>query len=255
MTAENLEYDRDAEQKLSVLLTDNVELHCFDLVASTNDFLLDYPLSAKTQVCIANSQLKGKGQHGRLWENESSGSILLSVRYFFDAQESLNGFSLVIGLSVVKVMHKMFSISKLQLKWPNDIYYQQQKLAGILIENKLQEDNLYAVIGVGINLKFSKRHFSSTDLMYILGYIPDKYLLYKNLVQQILADIEIFKRHKFSAFYKDWCALDYLYARKINLRNGRSYKAVGVDREGALLLKNKDELKRLYSSDVIVKIE
>ncbi len=256
MKVENLKYDKEVHQKLHTLLTTSIKLHCFDLIDSTNDFLLDYPLNAKTQVCIANSQLKGRGQYGRHWEGEKGGSILLSMRYCFSARDSLNGLSLVIGLSAVKVIRAMFSISKLQLKWPNDIYYQHQKLGGILIENKLQGENLYAVIGLGINLKFTKRHFSSIDLVHILGYMPDKYLFYKNLVQQILDDIERFKRYKFGAFYEDWRAFDYLYARKINLRNGRSYKAIGVDKErGALLLKNKGELKRIYSSNAIIKVE
>ena len=65
----------------------------------------------------------------------------------FSQQSNLNGLSLVVGLAIIKALEDELSISGLTIKWPNDIYFDNKKLAGILLENQARSSNLVVVIG------------------------------------------------------------------------------------------------------------
>ena len=103
------------------------------------------------QLCVTREQTQGKGQYGRHWESQRDGSILFSIRRNFPQECNLNGLSLVVGLAIVKVLEKECLVEGFKIKWPNDIYFESKKLAGVLLENKMQSGSQSVVIGVGIN--------------------------------------------------------------------------------------------------------
>lgn len=238
---------------LSTLLAEDIECFVFDSLPSTNSYLTSLAFSKRTQVCITSEQTYGKGQYNRQWLSKKDSSILLSIRRVFPANTSLVGLSLVAGLAVVEVLTKQ-GINNLKLKWPNDIYFEDKKLAGILIENSLQNNNQSAVIGLGINHHIVNSLDCQTpwiDIKQILGFELDSLALSAKLINTLLEFCAIFAQAGFVAFHSTWCQYDYLLGRTVtfkdekNLANG---ECIGINQQGLLLINTENGTKIVTSS-------
>jgi BirA family biotin operon repressor/biotin-[acetyl-CoA-carboxylase] ligase len=128
------------------------------VIDSTNRALSDILLHADTlpgwHFLLADAQTQGRGQRGKSWISPGNGNWYFSLGHL--SIHSLETFvvpeSMLIGQIVLQVFES-FGVKPLALKSPNDILYQQRKLAGILIENHWQGARCYAsVIGVGVNV-------------------------------------------------------------------------------------------------------
>lgn len=105
-------------------------------------------------IVTAEYQTHGKGQMGTIWSSESSRNLMFSV--FKDTTKFRLEYpfliSMVTSLAVIKALQS-FSISKLSIKWPNDILSEDKKICGILIENVIKQQSLgNTIIGVGLNV-------------------------------------------------------------------------------------------------------
>jgi BirA family biotin operon repressor/biotin-[acetyl-CoA-carboxylase] ligase len=105
-------------------------------------------------IVTAEYQTHGKGQMGTIWSSESSRNLMFSV--FKDTTKFRLEYpfliSMVTSLAVIKTLQS-FSISKLSIKWPNDILSEDKKICGILIENVIKQQSLgNTIIGVGLNV-------------------------------------------------------------------------------------------------------
>lgn len=98
-------------------------------------------------VVVAHCMTAGRGRRQRLWASEPGRSLALSLCVALEPHQ-LMGLSLVAGLSVAETL----SDFPLQLKWPNDLMLNDQKVGGILVESRSQGAQIRAVIGVGLNL-------------------------------------------------------------------------------------------------------
>lgn len=240
---------------LSLLSTDEIEYLVFERLNSTNDHLLTQPPSDRTQVCVTAMQTAGKGQYGRTWVSDQNSSILLSIRRAFPVSRVLNGLSLVAGLSLIKVLDEL-GVSGAQLKWPNDVYVDNKKLAGILIESSVQGQTQYPVIGIGLNNHLQSVEIDKpwTDLFSILGQVQDAPAIIQHLVSQLIQDCAQFEYEGFEPFRSAYQARDYLLGRELRL----DYQdktlvgiASGIDAEGALLLQHAGQIIKVYSSEQI----
>lgn len=108
----------------------------------------------------AGFQTAGRGQTGNGWESEEGKNLLCSV--LLNSQHSAVSearpafyLNVLVSVAVHRILHSQLSIlhSQLAIKWPNDIYYGDRKIAGILIENAIIGSELkYAVAGIGLNV-------------------------------------------------------------------------------------------------------
>ena len=134
-------------------------------------------------------QLAGKGQPGNAWESYEGKNILFSIvlRPLQLPMEELFLLSQLVSVAIKKSLD--IKISNITVKWPNDIYWNDKKLAGILIENSLQGDKIkMAVIGVGLNVNqvvFESNAPNPVSLMQITGKRQNR----KNLLQLITQNI------------------------------------------------------------------
>ena len=108
---------------------------------STNDYLAHLCSQHKTQefyTVIANVQTAGKGQRGNTWESETGKNLLFSIVIYPTALEAKHQFylSMLTAVSIIEALENY--TSGFNIKWPNDIYWDNKKIAGILIENELQ---------------------------------------------------------------------------------------------------------------------
>ena len=239
------------------LLPKDLECHFFDSIESTNLFLTNRPFSNKVQLCLAREQTQGKGQYGRNWESQRDGSILFSIRRNFPQECNLNGLSLVVGLAIIKVLEKDCLVEGFKIKWPNDIFFEGKKLAGVLLENQMQSGNQSVVIGVGINYALDqsmKFEIPWTDLAKITKTVPDIKLLTAEIINNILVMSEHFIAFGFDDFKLNWERYDMLQGKKVkytDLKDSFEGEVVGVSSQGALKILTKNGVKELHSSRYI----
>jgi len=235
-------------------LPKDLECHFFDSIESTNLFLTNRPFSNKVQLCLAREQTQGKGQYGRNWESQRDGSILFSIRRNFPQECNLNGLSLVVGLAIVKVIEQECLVEGFKIKWPNDIYFESKKLAGVLLENQTQLESQSVVIGVGINYFIDQSMIFEipwTDLSKITKKLPDIELLTAEIINNILVMSEHFSVFGFDDFRSDWNRYDMLQGKKVkctDLKDSFEGEVLGVSSKGALKIFTKNGVKELYSS-------
>ena len=127
-----------------------------DTVDSTNNYTANLQKEGKIQhgtVILADEQTAGRGQRGASWTSSAGENLLLSVYLTPDNlsvvdQPALTHF---ISLSLIDFLRKIGISGK--IKWPNDIYVNNQKIAGILIENSIRSSHIAeTIIGVGFNV-------------------------------------------------------------------------------------------------------
>ena len=239
------------------LLPKDLECYFFDSIESTNLFFVNKPFTNKTQLCVAREQTQGKGQHGRHWVSQRDGSILFSIRRIFPQECNLNGLSLVVGLAIVKVLEQECFVEGFKIKWPNDIFFESKKLAGVLLENQKQSKNQSVVIGVGINYALDQSmtfEIPWTDLAKITKKLPDIKLLTAEIIKNILVMSEHFSAFGFDDFKSDWKRYDMLQGKKVKctyLKDSFEGEILGVSSTGALKIFTKNGVKELYSSSHI----
>ncbi len=236
------------------LLPKDLECHFFDSIESTNNFFTNKPFTNKVQLCVTREQTQGKGQHGRHWESQKDSSIIFSIKRNFPQECNLNGLSLIVGLAIVKVLEKECLVEGFKIKWPNDIYFEGKKLAGVLSENQMQSGNQSVVIGVGINYSIDRGMIFEipwTDLAKMSKTLPDIMLLTAKIVNNILVMLEHFSVSGFDGFQSYWKRYDMLQGKKVKYTDlGGSFEGevLGVSSKGALKIFTKNGVKELYSS-------
>lgn len=125
-------------------------------VDSTNIFAKEYIKSVNTKknICIrANNQTAGKGQTGSAWLSEPDKNLTFSLIIFPENISPSNQFyiSKAISCAIIRVFDDIDS--NFQIKWPNDIYFKDKKIGGILIENAIAGQKIVnTVIGIGLNI-------------------------------------------------------------------------------------------------------
>lgn len=125
-------------------------------VTSTNDYLAQLCKESKAKefyTVMAESQTKGKGQRGNFWESEAGKNLTFSIVLYPTALEARKQFCL--SMLVALACHEALSnyTDGFFIKWPNDIYWKDKKIGGILIENELESKYIVqSIIGIGLNI-------------------------------------------------------------------------------------------------------
>ena len=239
---------------LKSLLENNFQCYFFESIDSTNSYLASTKYSTKPQICITREQTKGKGQHGRNWVSQKDGSIIFSMRKSFNEGMNLNGLSLVAGMAIIKSIEAECQLSGLKIKWPNDIYYGDKKLAGILMENTHYKSNQLVLVGVGINYQLVDTNEIDepwVDLSRILNKLPNFQQLTAKIINNILFFLEDFQINGLSNLLSEWHHYDMLKGVRIKFRESNielQGQIDGISHQGALKVLTKDGVKELYSS-------
>ncbi|UXX79989.1 biotin--[acetyl-CoA-carboxylase] ligase [Reichenbachiella carrageenanivorans] len=159
---------------------------------STNDIaagLLKEKKQLEGTTVITADQTNGRGQRGNTWESEPNKNATFSLILKPTIIPAQHQFQLHI-ITTLAIHATLFPLlgKELKIKWPNDIYYGDQKLGGILIENTLKGQHIEtAIIGIGLNVNQIQFHTSSaTSLQEITG---ETYNV-NELIEQLLIELE-----------------------------------------------------------------
>ena len=205
---------------------------------------------------VAERQTAGRGRLGRDWQSETSapgdqGGASLTFSLGLPLQpRDWSGLSLAVGLAVVQSLHP-----DLRLKWPNDVWLDQRKLAGILIETTSIGPQRYAVIGVGINLLPRSDAGLRTPSAALVEVLPqaDAPGTLQSVVLPLVQMLQRFLRDGFEPLRGAFHARDQLYGQDVVCTGGIVGTARGVDAEGALLVHTAGGLKKISSAEVSVR--
>ncbi len=229
------------------------------VVDSTNQYLLDsIPSLNSGDTCIAEYQYKARGRRGRAWCAPFGAALCFSMYWCLEQGPAIAaGLSLVVGIVIAEVLQKA-GAAGVRVKWPNDLYLNDRKLAGILIElvGKIG-DSAHVIIGVGINLFLGESQGASINQQWInlqeAGVIIDRNTLAAELLSELYQAITRFENQGLAVFIPRWKALDNYYGREVKLILGNqevSGIARGIDRQGALLLEQGGEIRSFVGGEI-----
>jgi BirA family transcriptional regulator, biotin operon repressor / biotin---[acetyl-CoA-carboxylase] ligase len=213
-------------------------------------------------VVTTDFQSAGRGRRGDRWEAASGRNLLFSVA--LSLPETRQHWTrlphLIAAIAGAAIESVISSEGPLQAKWPNDLYYQGRKLAGILVETSLLP-RPFAIVGVGINVNMRKEEFPSalreqvTSLYEILGCESSRWFLLGLMLEELHRSFPS-KLNDFSESL-DWIRKrDYLLNRKVTCLSGgkaREGFARGLGNEGELLLETEQgERESIVSAEKLL---
>ncbi|ACT11255.1 MULTISPECIES: bifunctional biotin--[acetyl-CoA-carboxylase] ligase/biotin operon repressor BirA [Pectobacterium] len=217
------------------------------VVDSTNQYILDrLDILSSGDACLAEYQQSGRGRRGRQWFSPFGANLYLSLYWRLEqGPAAAVGVSLVIGIVMAEVLHKL-GADGVRVKWPNDLYLKDRKLAGILVElTGKTGDAANLVIGAGINLQMREPAPDTISQGWInlqeAGIDINRNTLASTLISELRGALAIFELQGLEPFIPRWEKLDNYFNRPVRLIIGnREIYGIdrGIDRQGALLLEN-----------------
>lgn len=236
------------------------EFQLFEDIDSTNAEAIRQIKAGNTanRLVLSSSQSAGRGRRGRVWQSPANAGIYLSLMRRFNLQpNALQGLSLLTAMSVKSALESI-GIHGLKLKWPNDILFQEKKLAGILLELQYREKACFLVFGIGLNISLPAEIMQTidrpvTDITSIASNIPDHNTIAATVVSHLCEKLAVYEVSGFSSFAESWNESDYYRGRDIEIQNGETRmigKSLGVDPSGALLLQGADGVQSINGGEV-----
>lgn len=143
---------------------------------STNDFLMQLSLKNSIEegsIVLTDFQTKGKGQRNNFWNSNRQENLLFSFILFPKIKLSEQFIlHIITSLSVYHLLKKI-GLSNVKIKWPNDIYVNNKKICGILIENQIFKKRIKkSILGIGINI--NQKDFGNIKATSIYNEINKK---------------------------------------------------------------------------------
>ena len=232
--------------------------HHFEQIDSTNAFLQrqQSECDIRNWVVSADEQTAGKGMGSNSWESEVGKNLTfsLAVNMGFLPAERQFLLSEAVPLGIVEVLDKLLPVEKLSIKWPNDIYYGNRKLAGILINSTIKASMMdISIIGIGLNvnqIQFQNWPTHPVSLKLITGKDFKLQPLLEQLAEHIIKKVEQLK--------SDPTIIEQSYLKRLfRYRTWADYEVdgkvlrlfmTGIDSFGRLQLV--DEQQTFYTFDI-----
>lgn len=199
-------------------------------------------------VVITDNQTKGRGQGGNSWESKSGENLTLSIilnTTFMDLHDQFY-LNMMVCLSLSDLI-KTYVRTDVSIKWPNDIYYKDNKICGVLIQNILKGTKLeYSILGIGVNVNQSE--FTSPNAISLNNITGRWYNLENVLVKLIeLLDgyYQVLKQGHYGqlkGIYMNrlrWLNEDHTFESK-TIFNG---KIMDIDKQGRLIVLSDNKLQ------------
>lgn len=226
----------------------------FSSIDSTNKYLKENFENLDDFTFVSTDyQTQGKGRNDRQWMANEKENLLFSL--LIKNQSIINGgpfLSLIAAVSVSKVLEK-YHLKNPQIKWPNDIYANNKKIVGILLEGRIPD---YLIIGIGINVNqklFEGEYRKEPTSMFLeTGEIIDINELKKNVYEELFKNLNNYSSKK-DKFFKYFKKHDYLINKKVNYalnNNVLSGTVVGIDQDFNIVIKNEDGECHIYSGEI-----
>ena len=236
----------------------------FEMIDSTNAWLMRQEPFPEISVCISECQTAGRGRRGRQWISPFAQNIYMSLRVNVDTGfGALEGMSLAVGVVVADALTDL-GVTDIKLKWPNDILWQDRKLGGVLIEAAGDPSgSCHAVVGLGLNLKARPSMNKNIDqpwaaLEEILPILPGRNESVIALLNYIVPMLKNYETLGFKSYKSKWETLNAHLNQRVNLQTGASQTAGvvrGVSDSGGLIVASERGLETFHGGEVSLRVE
>ena len=237
----------------------------FDCLDSTNAYLKRLmetsfePMRDEFYIITADKQENGRGRQNKTWESECGKNLLMSVllrsQYVPQKQFYICRY---VSLSLVDFLTKQLAIENVCIKWPNDIYVGDKKIAGILIEHFLQGNTInYSIAGIGLNVNQTvfpenlpnpTSIFLETNKEFAPLFCMEA--IVKNIKETATYSLDLLEKKYEQFLYKKGEYAHFLIPQKANCPIKAKIK--GVTEEGLLHLLDENNDTYYCSSEVIL---
>ncbi|AIR60285.1 biotin--[acetyl-CoA-carboxylase] synthetase [Cedecea neteri] len=238
---------------------ENGSVAVLPVIDSTNQYLLDRLNTLQSgDACIAEYQQAGRGRRGRQWFSPFGANLYLSMYWRLEqGPAAAIGLSLVIGIVMAEVLQRL-GAEDVRVKWPNDLYLNDRKLAGILVElTGKTGDAAQIVIGAGINLAMRNVATDVINQGWInlqeAGIRIDRNTLAVTLIQELRTALQLFEQESLLPFLPRWEKLDNFINRPVKLIIGeREVHGIsrGINEQGGLLLEQNGVIKAWVGGEI-----
>ena len=229
------------------------------VIDSTNQYLLDRIETLQSgDACIAEYQQAGRGRRGRQWFSPFGANLYLSMFWRLEqGPAAAVGLSLVIGIVMAEVLREL-GAKDVRVKWPNDLYLNDRKLAGILVElTGKTGDAAQIVIGAGINLAMRNVATDVINQSWInlqeAGINIDRNALAIRIIKELRKALQLFEDEGLVPFLPRWESLDNFIHRQVKLIIGdREIYGIcrGINEQGGLLLEQDGVIKPWVGGEI-----
>lgn len=229
------------------------------VIDSTNQYLLDRLNELKSgDSCVAEYQQAGRGRRGRKWFSPFGANLYLSMYWRLEqGPAAAIGLSLVIGIVLAEVLQSL-GADDVRVKWPNDLYLKDRKLAGILVElTGKTGDAAQIVMGAGINLVMRNVQADEINQGWInlqeAGIAIDRNVLAVQVINELRHSLKIFEQEGLAPFLPRWEKLDNFVHRPVKLIIGDKEiygTSRGINEQGALLLEQEGVIKPWVGGEI-----
>lgn len=253
-------------------------LNLLDSVGSTNLWLLkhigceDNNLPVSGQSCITEEQTMGRGRRGRVWTSVKGGDITFSIAWSVQRTRLSGALPLAVAVKVAEILENYAAI-KLSIKWPNDIYFGDQKLVGILSESVSAAapgpNASIVVVGVGVNIvEASANGHGRIGLQELIDNLDidrqagskmpvDRNRVFAALLTGLAECLDTFDRDGFKSFIDRYNARDYLVGKNIVVKEQQQEwyaTSSGLAIDGGLVVDDESGRRRvLHAADVTIR--
>lgn len=206
-----------------------------DEIESTNTYFKEeYEAYENKSVLIALKQTKGRGRYDRVWksDNDITFSILLKEN---------GNYQITVPLAVCYGLLDLGFDT--YIKWPNDIYLNDKKLVGILIEDIFSDKFISSVIGIGINMTDKPSYHAIGLNTNISKYV---------IINSILNRFEEFNKKSFDKLMELYKNRSMVLGKMVYYHD-KLYKAFDIDNQGYLILKSDKEVLRVSWDEINIK--
>lgn len=246
--------------QLPVQVRSVISLQVHDELDSTNAEVIRQRHDSsddETLVCIADRQTAGRGRRGRQWQSPGGQNLYLSLGLTFQGGFAmLDGLSLVFGLAVAEAVEAQ-GLAGVRLKWPNDVFVGESKLAGVLVElqGELEEGVIQVVAGIGINVHMSHAEGVDQPWTSLARSMPDQYWQRNQLAAEVIASVmdasAQFAELGFEAFRMRWQSRDIFAGQSLTTNSGKLLGiGRGVDAQGNYLISVDGELEKIRAGEI-----
>tara|TARA_B110000211_G_scaffold53133_1_gene58685 strand:- start:215 stop:1177 length:963 start_codon:yes stop_codon:yes gene_type:complete len=232
-------------------------------VDSTNTYLFNRASDhmGKRYAVMAEKQNHGRGRRGRQWVSPFGRNIYLSLLVSFSGgMSALEGLSLTTAIAVERALRRL-DIQGVGLKWPNDIYADGRKLAGILLEVTGEyNSHCQVVIGIGLNLSMNESEAKDIDQPWVdlrsLNPNLSRNEVAGVLLDELLTCIDTFQKEGFAPLQEYWSERDIYHESEVSVVSpSQEITGVvkGVNRKGELLLKTSRGMEVISAGELSVR--
>ncbi len=235
-------------------------IHCVAVIDSTNRYMMSRLADWQKGECLlAECQTAGRGRRGRHWVSPFGGQLILSLYWRLEeGMAAAMGLSLVVGVALAETLQAA-GYRDVGLKWPNDLYAQGQKLAGILVEmSAIAGGSCHVVIGIGVNLTMPAQFATEiaqpwTALAAITPAAVPRNRLTADLILHLRRALLEFEQHGLAPFIARWNGLDVYRDKPVRLLLGEQEirgVARGIDVQGGLVLETSSGVQTYVGGEI-----